>query len=400
MFIYNTLRGSLIQVDAQELPILEHITDELINNGFIISSEFNELEFLKEKREKAIYNKDAFYIRIMTTSLCNARCYYCYEKGVKRETMNKVTAIDIAKFICSISSETKFLNICWFGGEPLINTDVITLIIDYVKNNHSNKNLKIVSSFITNGSLIDSNIINHMKKDWFTRDVQVSMDGYGNDYNNIKNYVDNSINFNKVVENIKALVKTQIMVRVRLNIDHTNLEQSKKLIDFFSKEIGTEKNFKIYPGFLFDGNNIINDTTIKYDDSLIKESFADYLNNHSYSCTLMMKRKNLGCYAGRKDNFLVTPSGYIYKCAQHYADKNAKPLGNIYNIQNIKQKEWIDDDIPIKCLDCICLPLCQGGCKAARHTLLNLQECHMTINDLQYGVIQEIRKLYKKGNLI
>ena len=109
-FIFNTMHGSLIQVDAQELPILEHFHQELVDHGFIIPNDFDEIEYLKQKRIKAISNKDALYVRILTTSFCNARCYYCYEQGLKQENMSEDTAIDIAKFICSISQETKFLN--------------------------------------------------------------------------------------------------------------------------------------------------------------------------------------------------------------------------------------------------------------------------------------------------
>ncbi|WP_195599092.1 radical SAM/SPASM domain-containing protein [Longibaculum muris] len=395
-FIFNTMHGSLIQVDAQELPILEHFHQELVDHGFIIPNDFDEIEYLKQKRIKAISNKDALYVRILTTSFCNARCYYCYEQGLKQENMSEDTAIDIAKFICSISQETKFLNICWFGGEPLLNPHVISIIINYIKEHHINQNLKIVSSFITNGSLINDEIIYNMVNNWYTRDIQISMDGYGNEYNLIKNYVNPNYNFDLVVENIKKLIKTPIKIRVRLNINRENFEESKQLINYFEKVIGHPQNFKIYPGFLFDGENNNNKQIIHIDEFTLKKDFADYLNNHGYSCTLSTQRRNLGCYAGRIDNFLITPNGQLYKCAQHYADKKSHCLGDIYHYNDIDQKQWIQDDLPSKCFNCICLPLCQGGCKAARNTHLHLQVCHTTPKEIEYSVHLLIDKMNDK----
>lgn len=51
-FIFNTMHGSLIQVDAQELPTLEHFHQELVDHGFIIPNDFDEIEYLKQKESK------------------------------------------------------------------------------------------------------------------------------------------------------------------------------------------------------------------------------------------------------------------------------------------------------------------------------------------------------------
>lgn len=49
---------------------------------------------------------------ILTTTDCNARCFYCYELGRSRIPMSEQTAHEIADYISAPK-----VNIHWFGGE-------------------------------------------------------------------------------------------------------------------------------------------------------------------------------------------------------------------------------------------------------------------------------------------
>ena len=64
---------------------------------------------------------------VFTTMDCNARCFYCYEKGRARPTMSVGTAHKTADYIVRHCGGNK-VRLAWFGGEPLYNAQVIDLI--------------------------------------------------------------------------------------------------------------------------------------------------------------------------------------------------------------------------------------------------------------------------------
>jgi sulfatase maturation enzyme AslB (radical SAM superfamily) len=98
---------------------------------------------------------------ILTTTDCNARCFYCYEKGIRRLPMSRETADKTVAFIKEHCGE-KSVNISWFGGEPLFNSEVIDIIIGYLKEN----NIKYISTMVTNGYLFDEKLIFKAKNFW------------------------------------------------------------------------------------------------------------------------------------------------------------------------------------------------------------------------------------------
>ena len=67
---------------------------------------------------------------ILTSTGCNARCYYCFEEGYypKVEHMSIETADKVVNYIIKTAKKDKIIYLRWFGGEPLINTKVIDYI--------------------------------------------------------------------------------------------------------------------------------------------------------------------------------------------------------------------------------------------------------------------------------
>ncbi len=70
---------------------------------------------------------------IVLTSKCNARCIYCYEEGVLQSNMSMETAEKTAEVLCTSKSP---VGITWFGGEPLLKTELIQRITEILRENH------------------------------------------------------------------------------------------------------------------------------------------------------------------------------------------------------------------------------------------------------------------------
>ena len=143
--IFNTLSGSLAGFEADKCRMIKNFGEgnydleqdtinALISNGFIVPYVLNEYDFINSRRIKSILNNDVSIYRIITTTDCNARCFYCYEGSAGHEYMNLDTAEQTVKFIVDHIENRKCL-IQWFGGEPLMNIPVIDFMpCDQVKN--------------------------------------------------------------------------------------------------------------------------------------------------------------------------------------------------------------------------------------------------------------------------
>ena len=159
ILIYSTFSTSLVELEEN---IYKSIFEEsnyagypkesaaLYNMGFLIDDDYDELAYLELLRCKTLEsNKTAptYYIVCPTTG-CNARCYYCFEKGTLQKRMRKETAEAVADYIIA-NHDKDNLVIQWFGGEPLLEPDTISLIVNKLHDNEVSFDSKI----ITNGSL-------------------------------------------------------------------------------------------------------------------------------------------------------------------------------------------------------------------------------------------------------
>ena len=93
---------------------------------------------------------------IHLTDSCNLNCTYCYEnKKIKNISFESIKAI------CDyeINQNSKYVNIVFYGGEPLLQKNLITQTIDYIKSKKS----KTIFYFgiTTNGTLIDKKFIKY-----------------------------------------------------------------------------------------------------------------------------------------------------------------------------------------------------------------------------------------------
>ena len=98
-----------------------------------------------EKKPKGITS-----YTILTTTDCNARCFYCYEKGRNRIPMQEETARKVVDFIIK-NTPDKQVKLRWFGGEPLYNKEVISLICGELRE----AGIEFRSSMVSNGYLFD-----------------------------------------------------------------------------------------------------------------------------------------------------------------------------------------------------------------------------------------------------
>ena len=161
LILYNVMTKETVLLDPEEAGRLADSPASvpgLKEDWFVVPLEHDDRELAREIRQvyRMLHNggKKTDSYTILSTSDCNARCFYCYEKGRSRIHMSEETATATADYITRHSSGEK-VSIHWFGGEPLYNKKAISRICSLL----TESGITFKSSMISNGFLFDEETV-------------------------------------------------------------------------------------------------------------------------------------------------------------------------------------------------------------------------------------------------
>lgn len=375
LLLYHTMTKALLLLTPEEAEIYKTnptALPQLIEQWFMVpqshddrllSRQIRDVAKMLEKKTGAITS-----YTIMTTTDCNARCFYCYEMGRLRTPMSEETAIRTADYIINHCKGEK-VSIQWFGGEPLYNRSVISLICRRLKE----AGIVYHSTMISNGYLFNDSIITEAKEEWLLEKVQITLDGTEQTYNRCKAYIYKDVNaYRRVIGNIHKLQDAGIHVSIRLNIDMHNAENLSELADELQKEFTNPKGISVYLHALFEevkGSKAIHDEEKRkfvFDQiNDIESRLKDY--GFTRPRSLNRKVKTNRCMADNDHSALIVPDGHIGKC-EHYSDDHyVGHIGNEeWDSQMIDNFRDTRDEIEAcaTCFDypnCIWLKLCENS---------------------------------------
>jgi uncharacterized protein len=367
--VFNTLCNSLFRFSAHDfLKMLEGTSADLnfrllmLKNGFWVKKDIDELKLYFEYANKVnLTYKRPLNLTVTTTLKCNARCKYCYEKGVVQKDFLEEKFDGLIELIKNKLLDNNFdgrLKLNIFGGEPFMNEAFIDKLCKHL----SSENIEFISYIITNGSLLDNKKIEKLIK-WNVKDVQITLDGTAQKYAELKNYVDFDNNiFDDVIENIKFLSDNGIFVHIRMNISRNNICDIMELASFLNKEFDDYKNVTFYPAFLMEtADNFSETEKVAVCYSLLK-TLTDLNKIPSTEKFFSMPRIH-SCMKGDPNSFVVDVDGNIFAC-EHDVGIKTRRIGSLdeFLLSNEKRLRKPAG----KCFSCAFIPKCFGGCAAAQ----------------------------------
>ena len=422
ILLYSTFSTSIVELEENVYNAIfcnsdySRYTDEvaaLFEMGFLIDDNKNEAAYLKSLRRVTLESNTSsptYYIICPTTG-CNARCYYCFEKGVVQKRMNKETAKAVADYIVS-NHDKSHLVIQWFGGEPLLEPEVISFIANKLHEN----GVIFDSKIITNGSLLTDEIVTLAKNEWNVKIVQITIDDLYGEYNRIKDYYNLSEDpFELVMSNIQRCLENSIRVRIRINFNPLNNEKAIRTARYLKNRFGTDENFFVY--FAPIDSDEIPSITGKFEErskhpliQLIdaENSYCSFGNydlraEHSSQYDAILKKYYLtpiptSCYGGCQSSMTIDSSGNIFDC-HRLLGHSEYASGNVFTgrVENEVSRYFANVEINDECDKCALLPLCQGGCKYRSMTFGKDHSCTFikgAVSELIKRAVGEINELY------
>ena len=330
LLLYNVLTRAVALLSPEEAKKMAEdpvSVPELVAKWFAVPIDHDDRNLAQEVRavgkmlEKSLKGITSY--TILTTTDCNARCFYCYEKGRHRIPMSEETAGKVAEFIIRNSHGEK-VKLRWFGGEPLYNKGVISIICGKLRE----AGIEYRSSMVSNGYLFDDGVIAEAVSMWNLKRVQITLDGTEEVYNRIKAFIyKDGSPYRRVLENIHLLLDAGIRVTVRLNIGRHNADDLMALAEKLTAEFGGHKLLGVYSHSLFEAG--VEGTAVSHIDTQRRQLFAARMRLQeklregkiSLKKRLPEKLQLNRCMADNDTSVLILPDGHLGKC-EHFTDSH------------------------------------------------------------------------------
>ena len=369
----DTLERIRKEVEGEQLG---EFLDSLINKHFLVDGQEDEASYVIPDEEYIKEGKMLEHLRLNVTEGCNLRCSYCYERVSQVWNQKRIMDWDVAKkaidpFLFYVQKNgKKKISLRFFGGEPLLNWEIIERTMDYVKGKLSD-DIQVSYIINTNGTLIDDARAEFFAKDKIS--VSLSLDGVKDIHDKFRVYPDGSGSFDVVDKNMDYLIEHGCNFNLSVVCTEETLKRLTELVDYIS---GKQKkmNYRIPVCFNFvqiteDEGRLTDDEKI---DLLIKalqyanEKEVQSFGGLTHFVFEKLLHNYIGTYCGGSGSeFSVAPSGDIFPCS----GLDIK-LGNVESFDDIFQSETYmnlckrKSGYITRCRDCEIECFCSGGCIA------------------------------------
>ncbi len=305
---------------------------------------------------------------------CNMRCKYCYGQGgtySQKGYMQYETAVTAIEWLVRTSGKSK-LAVIFFGGEPLLNFNLIKNIIGYIKSADHLIQKNFEFSITTNGTIFNREIIKILNEHQFN--VTISFDGDKQVQNNNRPMRNGHKSFRLVQKNIKRFLKSRdgnALARATISSGNTDwkmisqclCETGFKRYDYAPVTADKSALFALsdaeYSRLCFDLERQADELISNFDT----QGPGAGLRIWDMIRSLKTHRKRFsGCGAGH-NLMAISSTGGIYPC-HRFVGNDTQAFGDIYNFDHGKQKSFLENRsrVSAKCTSCWARFLCGGGC--------------------------------------
>lgn len=312
---------------------------------------------------------------------CNLNCSYCFASQGKYHGDRAMMSLEVGKraldFLVENSGSRHNLEVDFFGGEPLMNFDVVKQMVEYARSIEKKYNKNFRFTLTTNGMLIDDDVIDFANREM--SNVVLSLDGRKEIHDRYRVDYTGKGSWETIVPKFQKLVESRggKNYYMRGTFTHANpdfLNDIKQMLDLGFTELSMEP-------------------VVSADDdpsALTQEDLPIVLDQYEKLAELMRKRDKegkpftfyhymidltggpciykriSGCGSGT-EYMAVTPWGDLYPCHQFVGEEKFR-LGDIWNgvTNNETVEEFASCNVYARpeCHDCWAKLYCSGGCAA------------------------------------
>ena len=312
---------------------------------------------------------------------CNLNCSYCFASQGKYQGDRAIMSFEVGKqaldFLMEHSGNRRNLEVDFFGGEPLMNFDVVKQLVAYAREKEKEKGKNFRFTLTTNGVLVDDDVIEFSNREM--SNVVLSLDGRKEVHDRYRvDYAGNG-SWEKIVPKFQKFVEARggKNYYMRGTFTHANPDFLKDIEEMLSLGF-TELSMEPVvcapdaPSALTQEDlPIVMEQYEKLAELMLKrhregKPFTFYHYMIDLKGGPCIYKRVSGCGSGT-EYMAVTPWGDLYPCHQFVGEERFK-LGDVWNgVTNHEiQKEFGDCNVYSRpeCRDCWAKLYCSGGCAA------------------------------------
>ena len=312
---------------------------------------------------------------------CNLNCAYCFASQGRFHGERALMSFEVGKqaldYLVAHSGTRHNLEVDFFGGEPLMNWDVVKQLVHYARSIEKEAGKNFRFTLTTNGMLIDDDVIDFVNREM--SNVVLSLDGRKEIHDRLRVDYKGEGSYDRIVPKFQKLVKARGNTRyyMRGTFTHANPDFTKDL--FHMADLGfTELSMEPVvcapddPAALTPEDiEIVKDQyEILALDMLRREREGKPITFYHYMIDLeagpCIYKRLSGCGSGT-EYMAVTPWGDLYPCHQFVGD-SAYKLGDVWQgVTNTALREQFRACNAYSrpdCKDCWARLYCSGGCAA------------------------------------
>ena len=385
-YLWNTYSNAVSKLDEDTLIALQNFKDGTViskefpyynymeKNGFIVEESLDESNRLINRWQSFVDHASpkVLNITLAPTMRCNYECPYCFEEGKKNgKTMSKETADAVISFIRKKAENNPMLeciSINGFGGEPLMNIDMLEYICNKVQRLCKEHEIKFKGHIVTNAFFLTQSITDRLVACGITS-AQVTVDGMPEVYATSKGTTTGS--FYRVVNNIVNACKV-IKIAVRINVREDGYNDAIELTDYLLKDRLLDGLVSIYIA------NIRQYTETVETEKRVFSNWCEMSRKYmhlfepcvgKYMATGLMvkgtKSRCAPCSNICRYNACIGPEGELYPC-EHYFGDARYVCGSVYSgekrtemAERLRMARFPEEK---ECSNCPFAPVCLGGC--------------------------------------
>lgn len=373
--------------DQQILEALEEVR-ELQQEEQLFTEDIYEKYIADFKKRKTVVKALCLHI----AHDCNLACKYCFAEEGEYHGRRALMSLDVGKraldFLIENSGNRRNLEVDFFGGEPLMNFEVVRELVQYGRSKEKEYNKNFRFTLTTNGVLLNDDIMEFLNREM--ANVVLSLDGRKEVNDRMRPFRNGTGSYDRIVPKFQKFAESrnQDSYYVRGTFTRENLDFSQDVIHF--ADLGFRR-MSIEP--------VVGDETQPY--AIREEDLPKIMEEYDKLAAEYIKREKEGngfcffhfmidlnqgpCVAKRlsgcgsgTEYLAVTPWGDLYPCHQ-FVGQEQFLLGNVFDGINQPQ---ICEEFKLcnvyakeKCRNCFAKFYCSGGCAA------NSYQFHKSITD-------------------
>ena len=371
------VKSELAQYDEKEIEEAFDDIKELTDAKQLFSKDIFEPLIGEVKKRKTVVKALCLHI----AHDCNLACKYCFAEEGEYHGRRALMSYDVGKraldFLIANSGQRRNLEVDFFGGEPLMNWQVVKDLVAYGREQEKIYNKHFRFTVTTNGVLLNDDIMEFINKEM--DNVVLSMDGRKEVHDYMRPFRNGRGSYDLIVPKFQKLADSRDQKRyyIRGTFTRNNLDFSqdiKHYVDLGFKEISIEPVVGDPSDPYAIREEDLPQIFKEYDDlakyMIEKEKKGEGFNFFHFMIDLeggpCVYKRMSGCGSGT-EYLAVTPWGDFYPCHQFVGDEDFI-MGNVY--EGIT-KPVIADEFRAcnvytkeKCKNCFAKFYCSGGCAA------------------------------------